>query len=421
MKKIIHLLFLLSVCSTASFSQAPVKIIHYPFGQQDSPFYPNARWVIADNNRRIWVSGSDSTGHSGFATYDGISWTDYFTPNLMHAGTIWDFDSNNRAWATTVDSLIIFDGVTWQQISKAAFGVPGSVMNLVVGTNDEVWITSQVNLGHQVLTQWNGINSITYDTSTFGGNITGCWTDNSDSVYVVSKDNIWKFNGYTWNHLIDSLPNTIAFDYIVSLTFDHDNNLWVLGNYNYSSGNEYGIYKFINSELQLYSLTNHNLGAVYTIKTDLLDIPWVQSSEGITQAIPDTVVWLNPGIICYPYETIAFDSLGNLWLSGVTCEGEIGEYLLNYSSGIEVQPVTQSDISIFPNPATDMVNIKTGSPEKFDVEITDILGEIIYRKKDISGQCQINVNQWQQGIFSVNITRKRNSRIVSESFRIAHQ
>jgi hypothetical protein len=54
---------------------------------------------------------------------------------------------------------------------------------------------------------------------------------------------------------------------------------------------------------------------------------------------------------------------------------------------------TNSEIRIYPNPFSDVLNIKISSPEgyKFDLDISDLTGRTVYRQKDIPGNEQTPV------------------------------
>lgn len=59
----------------------------------------------------------------------------------------------------------------------------------------------------------------------------------------------------------------------------------------------------------------------------------------------------------------------------------------------------ETRISIFPNPTTGTVNIKTNFSEKTEIEIMEVLGKTIYRSQFSTQENTINLNQFPKGVY----------------------
>jgi hypothetical protein len=62
----------------------------------------------------------------------------------------------------------------------------------------------------------------------------------------------------------------------------------------------------------------------------------------------------------------------------------------------------KTEVNIFPNPATDYVSIHVSDAS--DVNITNILGQVVYAVNQSGNTTNVNVSQWQSGIYFVTVT-----------------
>lgn len=71
---------------------------------------------------------------------------------------------------------------------------------------------------------------------------------------------------------------------------------------------------------------------------------------------------------------------------------------------VSVQDITmgQGNISMFPNPSTDMVNLQSTSTMQ-EVRVVDISGRVVYTQAIDADQHQINVRQFESGIYFVQV------------------
>ena len=69
-----------------------------------------------------------------------------------------------------------------------------------------------------------------------------------------------------------------------------------------------------------------------------------------------------------------------------------------------VEHQAETPISIFPNPTTGIVNIKTPYSEKTEINILDVLGKTIYKTEFSSAENSINLSQLPKGIYFLKAT-----------------
>lgn len=80
--------------------------------------------------------------------------------------------------------------------------------------------------------------------------------------------------------------------------------------------------------------------------------------------------------------------------------------LTNQTSSINNQ---ESQIKVFPNPATDILKIVNNT--EFDVQLINVLGEVIYSENNLSEQTNINVESFVNGLYFVKITDSNSEHI----------
>ena len=96
-----------------------------------------------------------------------------------------------------------------------------------------------------------------------------------------------------------------------------------------------------------------------------------------------------------------FDGKPNLWLFRINSEGCFGEddcediLIVSTKSETDQQPF----LNVYPNPTSDIINIKTGKTFEF-VRITDLLGNLI---SSIPFREQIDVSGLSSGIYTLTL------------------
>lgn len=72
------------------------------------------------------------------------------------------------------------------------------------------------------------------------------------------------------------------------------------------------------------------------------------------------------------------------------------------SISASVNEIEQNNFSVYPNPASDVMNITTTVNEKFSVTIFNSMGELIYAADKIA-DCQLPIANWNKGLYLIEI------------------
>src|SRR6185437_9715005 len=100
----------------------------------------------------------------------------------------------------------------------------------------------------------------------------------------------------------------------------------------------------------------------------------------------------------YPFKGIIDDiRLYNRVLS----DSEIQKYDSSTTLSISNLSETTQSLNIYPNPATNIINIRTQSPINANVKIFNELGQIVNETKIINGTAQFSVNDLSSGLYFV--------------------
>ena len=92
--------------------------------------------------------------------------------------------------------------------------------------------------------------------------------------------------------------------------------------------------------------------------------------------------------------------------------GNTSEFSLTTALSVPIVNKNNSGIQVFPNPASDFINIKLTKSGIYDIEIKDIQGRIVLKVENAqSEKTKININKLSKGsyILSVTNTRENNS------------
>ncbi len=75
-----------------------------------------------------------------------------------------------------------------------------------------------------------------------------------------------------------------------------------------------------------------------------------------------------------------------------------------------VEDVIMDKFSIYPNPATNLINVSSDVTIE-QIEIFDIKGSLIFSKSYQQKRTSINVSNFAKGVYSVKIVSKENSSV----------
>lgn len=69
------------------------------------------------------------------------------------------------------------------------------------------------------------------------------------------------------------------------------------------------------------------------------------------------------------------------------------------------------NISVYPNPAKDLLNINFSSIN-YSVEVINVMGEVVIKSDNKSGTTSVSVNELNQGIYTLRITSNGNQKLI---------
>jgi hypothetical protein len=79
------------------------------------------------------------------------------------------------------------------------------------------------------------------------------------------------------------------------------------------------------------------------------------------------------------------------------------------TKGVGVGDMWSSQISVYPNPSKDKINIVLPSEERdVAVEITNMDGKIVYVNANASGNIQLDITHWSRGVYVLKVSNSQN-------------
>ncbi len=197
------------------------------------------------------------------------------------------------------------------------------------------------------------------------------------------------------NALWARTPGGTGSDFGNSITTNINGNIFATGYYSSSFLNFGGI-----------PIVNANIGY-----TDIFVAEYDASGNAIwATGIGDQDNDLGMGVCSSPdgsvYLTGYFGSYAlNFGNTTVTNNGSYDTYLakLDFPTGIADASTPLSTTSIYPNPASYYVTIKTNSTKKQIITISDITGKIIYTTTTLLDKTTINTSNFAQGVYAVQV------------------
>lgn len=94
-------------------------------------------------------------------------------------------------------------------------------------------------------------------------------------------------------------------------------------------------------------------------------------------------------------------------------DGMMGQFIVTpAATGINEASSNKLSVSIFPNPATNFINIELDEADPIDpveIEIHDLLGKIVYSEINSKNKFRINSSNLPHGIYTISINKNKNS------------
>ncbi|MEI6766712.1 MAG: T9SS type A sorting domain-containing protein [Bacteroidota bacterium] len=368
-----------------------------------------AQWTAIDSGvfAAVWlVQPNDGWSFaSTFRHWDGTNWTTVIQDSAFMAQTC-AFTSPNDGWVFGLqDSLYWYNGSVWTKKYSGRHWI----LYCDFFDTDNGWLLSpDTTYQYQ-----NGIWSMhtislpayipnLYYTSISASDQNTAWITGITTFYQPARDTsyIFKFSSGQW--IIDTaLPNV----YLYAICFSDQNHGW-------AGGLDITTYQSIifkydgNGWHTEYISPGHNTYGVNAIYMFNNHLGWasdgyyeINGYNGSTWSFLDSI----PGKLVAQFSFsdpsngwVLGRNAGHFWPSGYiysTTTGGLGVETLKSSN--------PSEISIFPNPATDYISVECVHKQNLTLSIFNIVGELVLKNELLSSTSEIDIRSLPAGMYII--------------------
>ncbi len=93
---------------------------------------------------------------------------------------------------------------------------------------------------------------------------------------------------------------------------------------------------------------------------------------------------------------------------GNSSYGEVEDYTINLSVATDINAITENTFSVYPNPNNGIFNINMISSSNNNIQITNVLGELVYSNNINSNSATINLSPLTKGVYFVKVNNNNN-------------
>lgn len=120
------------------------------------------------------------------------------------------------------------------------------------------------------------------------------------------------------------------------------------------------------------------------------------------------------------YSGQVFEIEGPSWIDSVVFDPDL--WILSAKNTVRKTEIVsnienQLNVSVYPNPANEVLTIRAESG--FDFQVYDFQGKLVVRSKESSGQANINISEWNPGLYSIKIQGMNGKSTVRSFARIS--
>jgi hypothetical protein len=459
MKKIYPFLFLLLLSSgiikAQSFTWTKVVDVQYPTGLL---FDDNSTmWYIVQGTGLFEKSGSNSINHSsglitnniisiasdnpliwtggygGITSFDGTNFDTYNNSTGLMGYALYDIDAQNgNAWiAMESEGASYFDGTSWTHYTPTN-GLSGDWFTSVKRNNAGIVYVSSNDNNNGTIGVLNVYNGTSWNSL---GVSDGLNIHNIISLHVDGQDNLWiggkalvKYDGTAFTTIV---PDTISvYHTIASIAEDNSGNIW------FAKQNQGGVFIYNGTDVintnapesfqgKPQGLAVNSQGEVFAcLETGIFKV--VPTSFTVTATANPTAGGTITGagnyvenqtatLVASPSANYVFTnwtengttvSTNSTYSFSVTADRNL---TANFQLSNGIHELLNPKISLYPNPADNILIMKTKeidlSDKKVSISLTDISGKlnnISYTKKD-NNTIFINLDNKLSGIYFLNI------------------
>ena len=361
-------------------------------------------------------------------------------------------DQDQNIWFGTNNGASMFDGDNWTGFSTELNPelVSNSITAIFASANGAIWFGTDFGINTFDGTSWE----IYTEDDGLGDNRISCINEDSNgNIWVGEKNGISKYDGAEWVYF--GMEDGLPFGGVNEISFDSNNDLWL-------ANSIFGMIHFDGIDFTTYNTSSGLVSnSVRTIEIDQVDHKWVGTARGITVFNADnevldyhTMMLLLPEPdTLNPVVDIAFDSQGNVWTgiyvdylvtvggvagwngsswTGFTYDEElvgpvVRALALDANDAIWVatstgvtkisEPVlsvsnvsANSEMIVYPNPATSIINIDTDSHEL--ISIFNSFGQTVLSIETTQGFNNIDISMLANGLYFIKGTSKNEHKLI---------
>lgn len=146
--------------------------------------------------------------------------------------------------------------------------------------------------------------------------------------------------------------------------------------------------------------TGLNSSIIYKIDPEFVDSIWAFAGDG-------------PGYVNGPIDSARFNQPNGITFD----ESEELMYVSEFGSGririvafsdslLSVKELTNFEVSVYPNPATDVLHIRNSETQNLTAEVLDMQGRVVYDLSLTFGENQLNVSELNSGIYFLKLSNQ---------------
>jgi len=353
-------------------------------------------------------SGIDSVNNMGF--YNGIDWTgpdsSLFVPDAMCM-----IEFNDTLFAAGLNKVYYWNNSNW--VSYASI-MDGYWVSKFIVYKDQLYLSGSNHLYK--------LENGTFDSviSTSGGIIqdlciyknilflSGCFMDIGHHVAGFDGTSIINVNAPFTTH--DNAASMASYNGILYIGGDFDSlqpkYLYQFDGFDYSPAT----YQPDDQALMLDSLYGKLFMHGYFTHIGSQNVNMLAYWDGST--------WTNAGQGFTSLNTIdaiaAYDSAvyigGNFIFNDGTNQASYIARFVSNSASITTLSVPDKNVSVYPNPATDFITIQ--APERSELEIYNITGQMILKPLPQIGQANIDISELDAGVYIISVKNDQKTEIL---------
>lgn len=366
MKSIFFLLFFGSFCTTQLLCQSEDWTF---YNEDNSPLPSNfVRTITQDLDSAIWIGT-----HAGALKIKNGQFEIFTTANSgIESNVVQDIviDSDNTKWFGTGDGLSRYDDTSWTNYT--VFNSPlhfGNILSLALDSAENLWIGTASN------SPWNTVGGVSRfnredEWIHFDPDNSGLLNRNVRKVYPIDTAHVWfgglggisVKNGETWTtYTTENSP--LPYDAVNDIARDEEGWYWIT--VNDITGLSGGLVKFDGeTDWTIYDTSNSSLTSNKAVTVEIDDCgniwcanPFLNNFDGENWSLLDTI---NSQLHDYNTTAVFEDNSGNMWIGSV--HNGVAVFKNDCYVSASADLITgQKEISIFPNPFENEINLLPNS------------------------------------------------------------